>query len=117
MFRKIAILSLLFLVCACSSEDEKIKIPENIIPPEQMVPIIVDFHLVEASLVQANQRHEDLNQITNYRYTSVLKKHKVNRKQLAESLIFYTDNIKELESIYTKVVEELSTTQGRIISK
>jgi hypothetical protein len=117
MIRKIAIISVLLFVCACGSKDDKIKIPEHIIPPDHMVSIIVDFHLVEASVVQSQQRHEDVNQFTNYRYNSVLKKHKVSRKQLSESFMFYTKNLKELEAIYKEVVVELSTTQGRIISK
>jgi hypothetical protein len=117
MYRKIAIIFVLFLVYACGSKDEKTKIPDNIIPPEKMVAIIVDFHLVEASIAQGQQRHEDVNQITNYRYNSVLKKHNISRNKLSESFNFYTDHMKDLEKIYKEVVVELSTTQSRIISK
>jgi hypothetical protein len=117
MIRKIALISVLFLVCACSSKEKKTKIPDNIIPPEQMVSIIVDFHLVEASIFQGQQNHEDVNLISNYRYKWIFQKHKINRNQLSESLMFYTYHMKDLEAIYKEVVVELSTTQSRIISK
>jgi hypothetical protein len=117
MIRKIALLSVLLLVYACSSKDNKTRIPDNIIPPDKMVSIIVDFHLVEASLSQSQQNHEDVNQLSNYRYNSIFQKHKINRIQLGESIMFYTDHMKDLEAIYKEVVVELSTTQSRIISK
>lgn len=117
MIRRITFISFLFLLCACSSEDEKLKIPDNIIPPEQMVPILVDFHLVEASVIQAKQRNEDVNQATNFRYRSILEKHKISRNKLSESIAFYTGHMKELHKIYEEVVVELSKTQSRIISK
>jgi hypothetical protein len=117
MSRKIIFIFVLFLVYACGSKDEKTKIPDNIIPQDKMVSIIVDFHLVEASISQGQQRHEDVNEMTNYRYNSVLKKHKISRKQLSDSFMFYTDHMKDLDKIYKQVVVELSTMQSRIISK
>jgi hypothetical protein len=117
MIRRIAVISFLFLLCACGSEDEKIKIPKNIIPPEEMVSILVDFHLVEASIIQAKQRNEDENQLTNYRYRSVLEKHKISRKKISESITFYTGHMKEFHKIYEEVVVELGKTQSRIISR
>jgi len=117
MIRKIAFLAVLLLVCACSSKDKKTEIPENIIPPDSMVSILVDFHLVEASVFQGQKIHEDINEVTNSRYKFIFKKHKINRKQLSESLMFYSEHMKDLETIYKQVVVELSTTQSRIISK
>jgi hypothetical protein len=117
MSRIIIFIFVLFLVYACGSKDEKTKIPDNIIPPDKMVLILVDFHLVEASIYQGQQRHEDVNGLTNYRYKSILKKHKISRKQLSDSFMFYTDHMKDMEKIYKEVVMELSTMQSRIISK
>jgi hypothetical protein len=117
MIRKIAFISFVFLLCACSSKDENIKIPENVIPPEEMVSILVDFHLVEASVIKSQEDNADINQLTNFRYRSILTKHKISRKKLDESIAFYTEHMKEMHKIYEQVVVELSKTQSRIISK
>ncbi len=105
------------MVCACGSKDEEAKVPENIIPQKEMISVLVDFHLAEASIAQGQQRHEDVNEFSNYRFNSVLKKHKISRNQLKESFKFYSEHMKDLENIYKEVVVELSTTQSRIISK
>ncbi len=117
MIRKILILLFLCFIFGCSSNDENISVPKNLIQPEEMVSILVDFHLIEASIGQAQDRHEDVNQATNFRYNSVLKKHKISRIKFDESIAFYTMHMKALHKIYEKVVEELSETQSRIISK
>ncbi len=117
MIRKLVIISVLFFVYACGSGDKEAKIPDNIISQKEMVLVLVDFHLADASILQGQQRHEDINEFSNYRFNSVLKKHKISRNQLKESFKFYSEHIKDLEKIYKEVVVELSTTQSRIISK
>jgi hypothetical protein len=117
MLRKIVFITILLLVYSCGSKDTKTKIPDNIIPPDKMVAVLVDFHLVDASVGLGQQKHEDVNDISNYRYNSVMKKHKITRTQLSESFMFYTGHMKDLENIYKQVVVELSTMQSRIISK
>jgi hypothetical protein len=117
MIRKIVFISFLFILNACGSRDEKLKIPDNIIPPEQMVSVLVDFHLVEASIIKAQQRNEDVNALSDFYYHSILKKHKINRKKFEESILFYSRHMKEMHNIYQQVVVELSKTQSRIISK
>lgn len=114
MIRNILFISFLSILLSCSSEDKKILIPENIIPPEQMVPILVDFHLTEASIYLNQQKHENVGPITIERYNFILKKHKITRKKLDESFRFYSDHINEMEKIYEQVVVELSKAQSGI---
>lgn len=117
MARLVSFISLIILFTACNSKEEKLKIPIDILTPEQMTAVIVDFHLVEASIVMAQQNHEDVNILTVQRYSSVLKKHKITRQKFDDSIRFYTQHIKEMQEIYQDVVVELSKTQSRIISK
>ncbi|MEI6124407.1 MAG: DUF4296 domain-containing protein [Bacteroidota bacterium] len=114
--RTLPIFLLIFIFTACSRE-KNVKIPNNIIPPDKMVIILVDFHLAEAVIVDKQQKKEDVNQWTNYYYSSILLKHNITRKKFRDSMKFYTENIEEMEKIYKEVVVELSKTQSRIISK
>jgi len=117
MTRKIVLISFLFLLFSCSSKDEILNVPKKLIQPDEMVTILVDFHLVEASISQAQDRHDDVNQLTNFRYSSILEKHKITRAKFDESIDFYSGHMKTMHIIYEKVVEELNKTQSRIISK
>ncbi len=107
----------MMLLMACGNKDKSVKIPKNVIPPTEMVGVLVDFHLAEAVIRDAQQRNMELDQTSNQYYYSLLKKHKISRKQFAESLKFYTENSKELQKIYKDVVVELSKMQSFVISK
>jgi len=117
MLKKTAIVIFVLLMAACSSKDKKVHIPATIIPQEQMVQVLVDFHLAEAAIQRAKQDGRDVNMISNFYYASLLKKHHITRKKFNESLLFYSNNLKELENIYKDVVTELSKTQSKIVSR
>jgi len=117
MIRKITFILCLFVFYSCGSRDEKLKVPDNIIQPQEMVSILVDFHLIEASLSLSQDKREDVNQTSNFRYRSVMEKHKITRAKFDESIRYYSGHMKEMHKIYQQVVVELSTTQSRIISK
>ncbi len=117
MFKQWLLIAICCFMLACGSKDKAVKIPKTIIPPSEMVGVLVDFHLVEAVIRDAHEKNLDVNQISNQYYVSILKKHQITRKKYSESLLFYTQNIKELQNIYKEVVVELSKTQSYIVSK
>ncbi len=117
MVKQSFFLFLLVFLIACGSKDKEIKIPETIIQPDQMVLVLVDFHLAEAAIIDVQSKKENVDQYTNYFYNSILQKHNISRKKFSESISFYNKNLKEFQKIYKDVVVELSKTQSRIISK
>lgn len=117
MIKKIFAVFFILLLVACGSKDKKTAIPSNVIPPEQMVQILVDFHLAEAALAKAQQNNQDVNLLSNHYYASILRKYHITRSKFQVSIMFYSSNLKELDNIYKEVLTELSKTQTRIISK
>jgi hypothetical protein len=117
MIKKILIILVLAISATACSKDKRATIPPDVIPPEQMMLVLVDVHLVEASLVQAKLANKDIDYLSNYYYWSIMKKHHITYKKLNESIKFYSSNLKELYLIYEDVASELSTTQSRIVSK
>jgi len=115
--KKWLLIGAVMLIIACGNKDKAVKIPNNIIPPTEMVGVLVDFHLAEAAIRQAQEKNLDVNQISNQYYYSLLKKHGITRKKYAESLQFYSQNSKEYQKIYKEVVVELSKMQSFVISK
>jgi hypothetical protein len=102
---------------SCSGGEDHVKIPPDIIPPDSMISIFVDFHLVEAALQLKQQKREDPKKYTGYYYSFIMKKHGIDQKSYKNSLKFYSDHPKLLRSIYDKVLSELSTKQGKSVGK
>lgn len=106
------IFSLIFLLSCAHSKDEVI-IPDDIIPPPEMINIIIDFHIAEAALVDCQNKKEDVNTTTIMYYNSIMKKHNITRAKFDKSMKFYTENIQLLQLIYEEVGNELSTMQSK----
>ncbi len=111
MFRFYPIIFLLLLGCNYS---EKEKLPENIIPEKQLIPILVDIHFADATLsVLHFDKKNDRYKPENY-YNIVLKKHGVDRKIFDKSIEYYSKNPKELDIIYDKVLNEFSKLKANL---
>lgn len=107
---------LIFLV-SCGSSDKEIKVPRHLIQPDEMVSILVDFHLCEAALVEDQTKGRDMNLFTNHYYNTILQKHNISRKKMLTSLQFYTANMKLLQKVYEEVVTELNTMESEVMSR
>lgn len=117
MMRKLLIILVVAITFTACSKDKRVSIPADVIPPEQMVPVLVDFHLAEAALTKAREAKMDVGQLSGQYYYSILKKHQITYKKFNISLRFYSSNLKELYLIYKDVITELSKTQSRIVSR
>ncbi|MBP8041513.1 MAG: DUF4296 domain-containing protein [Bacteroidales bacterium] len=115
--KKILILFLFVLALDACSKDKRVSIPDEVIPPEQMVPVLVDFHLAEAALVKAREAQKDVDFLRDHYFNSILKKYNISYSKFYGSMKFYSENLKELYIIYGDVVSELSKTQSRILSR
>lgn len=100
---------------ACTGGEDKVKIPSNILPPDSMVGIFVDFQLAESAIQMKQMQRKDPTMYTGFYYSMILKKHKINRPALDKNLKFYSRHPKLLREIYDKVVSELSTKQSRAL--
>lgn len=83
---------------------------------KQMQNILTDLHLAE---VYSTMKNEDNSSNKNmdslaYFYKSILEHHNVKVSDLKSSLEWYSNNAKELDSVYINVMTELSTIEGVI---
>ncbi len=116
MKRLLFIFILAFFVLSCS-KDKKAEIPADIIPPDQMVMVLVDFHLAEASLIEGRNEGQVISINKDFYFYSILQKYQISYKKFNQSLKFYCSNLEELDLIYKDVITELSKTQSRIGSR
>lgn len=109
----------LFLLCmllAACSDPEHVDIPKDVLPKEKMAEVMVDVHLLEATVnltVTATDKaafNEKGDQI------DVYKKHNTTRQQYEESYAFYTRHPDLLGEIYQEVLNELSKMQAEVMN-
>ena len=110
--RGIVWIGLLAMEFACSRPVEAI--PEHIISPDIMVPVMVDVHIIEGarngSLILG-----DTNHLEDY-YAKLYKKYGISEAAFKKSFAFYSDHPEQFISIYEKVVDSLKIS-GAIIAR
>ena len=95
---------------SCSKKEEKI--PENILPKEKMIQVMVDVHLAEAVIQSRNLNLNDSTKtIAAGYYKNLFEKNKINEQQFRESFLFYSHHLDLMNKIYEDVINELSKKQ------
>ena len=87
---------------------QKEKTPADILPPEQLTNIMIDFYLGEARLMQYSLKLDSAKKLFIPFEDSVLKKYGVTDTLLQKTYQYYFDHPTELEKIYEAVVDSLS---------
>lgn len=103
---------LLVMLFACARPVEPI--PKSIIAPDDMVPIMVDVHIVEGAR-NGTLILGDTNQLEDY-YSKLYKKYNITESLFKESFSFYSDHPEHFISIYERVVDSLKI-NGALIAR
>jgi hypothetical protein len=112
------LLSVYFVVFlfGCSSIDSAVTIPDDILSNEKMAEIMVDIHLLEATLNIStySKDHVVMNAINPN--SDILKKNNITQKQYKESFEFYAQNPVLLTEVYQLVLNSLSKMQAEVMN-
>ncbi len=106
----VSVLFILFIGCA----SPEVKIPQNVLTPEQMMPIMVDIHVIEGARNGAIMLG-DTNGIEDY-YAKVYEKHGITEVQFKSSFAFFSDNPTIFIPIYEEVLDSLKA-NGALLAK
>jgi len=106
-------LSILFFSC---SDKERASIPDTVLSQEKMVKVLVDIHLLEASM-NFSVSPETIASLDVQAGADVFKKHTITKAQYDESFIFYSQNPELLGEIYQLVLNNLSKMQAEVMNK
>lgn len=109
----------IFIFCLLSAScgnGNKVKIPKDVIPPDSMVEVLTDIHMVKAAqqlgmVIDTT----DTSKFISFNY--VWKKHRITEGQYKKSLDFYTHNPATLDSIYENVLSNLSKQKALLLAK
>lgn len=97
---------LVFVVVAC--DKPIIPKPDHLIQKDQMIDMLVDMHLAEATHTKFRYDSIMKNNTSANFYYSVLNKYEVTDSLFEKSFIYYASNPKDFEKMYRKVVSKLS---------
>ena len=110
MKKKVIILSVI-VIALISCERAVIEKPRDLIKEKQMINMLFDIHLAEATYnrmrydtIVRNSSSEDF-------YYSVLEKYEVPDSVFERSFIYYASNPKNFEKMYREVMNKLSETE------
>ena len=102
------LLFIVFLVVFVSCESKiRYKKPDNLIPREEMINLLIDMHIATGTTSVKSILDEDRK---NY-MSLVYEKYQVDSTRFAESNFYYISNIEEYESIFKEVEKELKKIQ------
>ena len=93
--------------------------PVGTLSQSQMVDLLVDIHLTEATLKMANDSISRLDDTTGIRqrFAQVFKKHDINPDKFNNSLNYYIEHIDDLNKIYSEVIVKLTEMDARLTAK
>lgn len=110
----ISISSIFLFLMACNSFQEVEKeIPEGIIVEDKMVLVLADMQIAEAYLSDIRSTSKRLKDSTLLYYKKVYNKYGISKSEFEKSLIYYKEDLQNLEQIYTKVVVRLNELKAK----
>lgn len=91
----------------CQSENSE-KVPDDIISKEAMVPILVDVHMLESGIQTKNYNRDSSVVLYEIMSKKIWTKHHVTEEQFRKSILYYAQDAKVLDHIYTIVIDSVN---------
>lgn len=106
---------LIVTVCSCKPKEEAH------LPAEKIQRILTDLHLAEINSMLVydsthQARNKNLDSLALY-YNDVLAHHNISKEEFSKSLQWYKENPEELDSVYARVITDLSIMSGEAEKK
>lgn len=110
--RWIIVIAALFML-ACSSE-ETVSAPDNLIPEDQFVDILVDVHLIEGAVGHVGRLEGTSIDQTYGMYRAVFEEHGVTLESFQASFEYYESDLETMSSIYDRVYTQMVFIQDEL---
>lgn len=111
------VLTLTLLVFSGCREEKKFytpEKPENFIPREKMIKILVDMHLVGGASRLAQRKGLNFKEFSKENVITILKKYNISAETLDENMFYYSTQVEEYNEMYMEVLSRLSKMQSEV---
>lgn len=106
--KKLSVILFILLFTIISCDEPVVPKPENLIKKNQMIEILVDIHLAEATYNKVRYDSTMKDMTSAHFYYSILEKYQVPDSVFEQSFVFYASVPKDFEKMYREVMNELS---------
>lgn len=106
---KILLFCLVLVGCGKNND-----VPEDIVPKEQLVPLMLDIYLAEVKLSNLRIVRDTAVSIFETYEGYLFEKHNIGKEQYMNSMTYYYDNTTELELIYEALLDSLSVRETKL---
>ena len=103
----------LLVLVSCGKKEE---VPEGILTQDQMVTVLSELYVIEQKISTLGVTRDSLTQIFAAMKGKVFEKAGVSDSVFSQSLDYYGDHPKTLETIYTVLIDSLNLREQRLIS-
>ncbi len=112
--KKLIIVLLSIIAFSCG---KKGKVPDYVIPQDDMINIIIDIHITDGLLtVKEIRRDLTRNDSIDY-YKGIFVKYGYSREEFDSSIYFYSKNINKYDEIYAEVLNQLNEMETELIQE
>ncbi|MFO7789061.1 MAG: DUF4296 domain-containing protein [Bacteroidota bacterium] len=112
----ILMFGVMLVLFACNRSREKLDKPDNIIPKDKLVSVLVDIHKVDGLLVSKVVDVQEYSKAALYH--SVFNKYDVDEDSFNNTIRYYTVNdIESLNEVYDEVLAVLNEEQAVLTQK
>ena len=98
-----------------SCQNDEVKIPSDIIQPDEYALVLSDIHLLEAEVMDYRWPADSLRDYLDKNYQVIFTIHKTTPAQFKKSYDFYLNHPEILKQIYEKVVEDLTLKEEKAL--
>ena len=99
---------LVILLSACSKETTPYDKPKKLVKEKQMIDMLVDMHLAEATYTHFRNDSAFKNMTSSVFYYSILDKYQIPDSVFEKSFVYYASSPRNFEKMYRKVMSKLS---------
>lgn len=106
--RKLIFIFILLVFAFISCEESVVPKPENLIKEKQMIEMLADIHLAEATFTRFRYDSTMQHSTSADFYYTILDKYQVVDSIFEKSFVYYASTPKSFEEMYRKVMNKLS---------
>jgi hypothetical protein len=103
---------MLLLIFTGCSNIRNVKIPSGVLHPDSMAAVLMDVHILQANIMLG-----DITTNSDSALINLLKQHKLTSKDYQRNIDFYCHHLSLFDSVYDKVLNNLSRKKGELLAK